>query len=98
MRVKKELKNIDPSEFDFLKGTAIFISEKIFSYYKILWNKCRKLWKKKLICMYFTSNGNVRYRIRENGNVHTVTHIRDFKENFLDINDLYKLFLIIAVV
>ena len=46
--------------------------------------------KKKLIYMYFTSNGNIRYRIRENGNVHTVTHITDFKKSFpdIDINDL----------
>ena len=46
--------------------------------------------KKKLTYMYFTSNGNIRYRIRENGNVHTVTHITDFKKNFpdIDINDL----------
>ena len=37
--------------------------------------------------------------IRENGSVHTITHIADFKKNFpdIDIND-YKLFLIIIVV
>ena len=56
----------------------------------MLWKKCKKLWEKKLIYTYFTSNGNIRYRIRENGNVHTVTHITDFKKNFpdIDINDL----------
>ena len=45
---------------------------------------------KKLIYTYFISNENIRYRIRENGNVHTVTHITDFKKNFpdIDINDL----------
>ena len=45
---------------------------------------------KKLIYTYFTSNRNIRYKIRENGNVHTVTHITDFKKNFpdIDINDL----------
>ena len=49
-----------------------------------------RLWEKKLIHTYFTSNGNIRYRIRENGNVHTVTHITDFMKNFRDndINDL----------
>ena len=30
LRVKKELKNIDPSEFDFPEGTAIFINESLF--------------------------------------------------------------------
>ena len=90
MRVKKELENIDPSEFDFPEGTAIFINESLCSYYKMLWSKCKKLWEKRLIYLYFTSNGNIRYRIRENGNVHTVTHIADFKKNFpdIDINSL----------
>ena len=90
LRVKKELKNIDPSEFNFPEGTAIFINESLCSCYKMLWNKCKKLWEKKLIYTYFTSNGNIRYRIRENGNVNTVTHITDFKKNFpdIDINDL----------
>ena len=46
LRVKKELKNVDPSEFDFPEGTAIFINESLCSYYKMLWNKCKKLWRK----------------------------------------------------
>ena len=57
LREKKELKNVDPSEFDFPEGTAIFISESLCSYYKMLWNKYKKPWEKKLICTYFTSNG-----------------------------------------
>ena len=62
LRVKKDLKNIDPSEFDFPEGTAIFINESLCSYYKMLWNKCKKLWEKKLIYTFFTSNGNIRYQ------------------------------------
>ena len=90
LRVKRELKNIDPSEFDFPEGTAIFINESLCSYYKMLWSKCKKFWEKKLIYTYSTSNGNIRYRIGEDGNVNTVTHITDFKKNFpdIDINDL----------
>ena len=44
----------------------------------------------RLIYTYFTSSGNIWYRIKENGNVHRVTHIMDFNKNFLtiDINDL----------
>ena len=90
LRVKKKLKNIDPSEFDFPEGTAIFINKSLYSYYKMLWNKCKKVWKKKLIYTYFNPNENIRYKIGENGNVHAVTHITDFKKNFpdIDINDL----------
>ena len=90
LREKKELKNIGPSEFDFPEGTAIFINESLYSYYKMLWNKCKNLWEKKLINTYFTSNGNIRYRIKENGNVDSVKHITDFKKNFpgIDVNEL----------
>ena len=89
LREKNKLKNVDPSKFDFPEGTAIFINESVCSYYKMLWNKGRSSGKK-LIYTYFTSNRNIRYKIRENGNVHTVTHITDFKKNFpdIDINNL----------
>ena len=79
LREKQELKNVDPSEFDFPEGTDLFINESLCFYYKMLWNKCKKLWGKKSIYTYFTSNGNIRYRIRENGDVDTVTNITDFK-------------------
>ena len=49
LQVKKEMKNIDPSEFDFVEGTAIFIHEILCSYYKMLWNKFKMLWEEKLI-------------------------------------------------
>ena len=49
LREKKELQNVDPSEFDFPEGTAIFIIKSFCSYYKMLWNKCKKLLEKKKI-------------------------------------------------
>ena len=44
LRVKKQLKNIDPSEFDFPENTVIFINESLCSYYKMLWDKCKELY------------------------------------------------------
>ena len=81
LRVKKELKNIDPSEFDFPEGTAILINESLCSYYKVLWNKCKKLWGKEI-------NIHVLYLKWEY--LIQSTHIMDFKKNFpdIDINDL----------
>ena len=64
LQVKKELK-IGPSEFDFAESTVIFISESFCSYYKTLRSKCNKIQERKLIPSYFTSNGNIRYRIRK---------------------------------
>ena len=73
-------KTLTQANLIFLKAQLFLsISKSLCSYYKMLWNKCKKLWEKKLI-----------YRIRENGNVHRVTRIKDFKKNFpdIDINDL----------
>lgn len=64
LRVKEELK-IGPSEFDFAESTVIFISESFCSYYKTLRSKCNKIQERKLVPSYFTSNGNIRYRIRK---------------------------------
>ena len=58
LQIKKEIKNINPSEFDFAKGTTIFIKESLRFCYKMLWSKCKKLWEKQ-IHTYFTSNGNI---------------------------------------
>ena len=55
----------------------------------MLWNKCKKL-------TYFTSNVSIQYRIRESDNVHTVTHIADFKNDFPDIDITSKSFIIIV--
>ena len=48
LREKKELKNVDPSKFDLPKGSALFINESLCSFYKMLWNKCKKLWQKNI--------------------------------------------------
>ena len=39
LREKKELKNVEPSKFDFPEGTAIPINEGLRSYYKMLWKR-----------------------------------------------------------
>ena len=40
LRVKKDLKSLDPTELDFPEGTRIFINESVCVYYRGLWNKC----------------------------------------------------------
>ena len=90
LREKKELKNVEPSKFDFSDGTAILINEGLRSYYKMLWSKCKKLWEKKLIYTILPQMGIFDTGLGINGNVHTVTHNTGFKKNFpdIDINDL----------
>ena len=43
LRVKKNLKDIDPSKLPFSEGTKIFINESLCLYYRGIWNKCNKL-------------------------------------------------------
>ena len=43
---KEGTEKLDPNEFNFPEGTAIFINEILCSYYKMLWNRCKKLGEK----------------------------------------------------
>ena len=43
LRVKKELKFLDPTELDFPENTKIFINESLCPHCGGIWNKCKKL-------------------------------------------------------
>ena len=79
---KKSLKKVKPSGVCLSRVTALFINESLYSYYKGLWNKCKELWNEKLRYSYFTINGNVKYALREGGELYTVTHKNDLKKKF----------------
>ena len=82
LRKKKSLKNVKPSYVGLSGETSLFINESLCSYYKGLWNKCKKLWNEKLIYSYFTINGNVKYTLKEGGEAYTITHKYDLKKKF----------------
>ena len=42
LRVKRQLKGLDPAAVDFPEGTKIFINESLCPYYRGIWNKCKK--------------------------------------------------------
>ena len=42
LRVKRQLKGLDPAAVDFPEGTKIFINESLYLYYRGIWNKCKK--------------------------------------------------------
>ena len=51
MRVKKDL---NPNDLDFPEGTRLFINDTLCPYYRVLWNKYKKLWinkKKYDVCI-----------------------------------------------
>ena len=60
LRVKRQLKGLDPSVVDLPEGTKIFINESLCPYYRGIWNKCKKLRDKQKLCQYYTINGLIR--------------------------------------
>ena len=44
IKVKKGLKDLNPNNADFSEETRLFINDKLCPYYRILWNKYKKLW------------------------------------------------------
>ena len=44
MRIKKDLKDLNPTDLDFPEGTWLFINDALCPYYRVLRNKYKKLW------------------------------------------------------
>ena len=86
LRVKKELKSLDPTELDFPENTIIFINESLCLYYWGIWNKCKKLWAIQRIHQLYTISGLIRVKFDETGPSKIITHMVDLKELFPDID------------
>ena len=53
-KVKKDLKDLNPTDLDFPEGSRLFINDTLCPYYKVLWIKYKKLWinkKKKMFAL-----------------------------------------------
>ena len=51
MKVKKDLKDLNPTDLDFLERTPLFIDDTLGPYCRLVWNKYKELWinkKKKM--------------------------------------------------
>ena len=90
LRVKKELKSLDPTDLDFPENTKIFINESLCPYYRGTWNKCKKLGAIQKIHQLYTIIGLIRVKLEETGPSKIITHMVDLKELFpnIDIEDL----------
>ena len=60
----------------------VFINDSPCSYYKMLWQKCKKLWSNKYIHAFWMSNGILRLKLTASGRVHVITHSQDLNELF----------------
>ena len=81
---KSELRKLKPSKLDLPDGTKLYINDRLYPYYRGLWNQYKKLWNEQGIFSFFTVNQSIRVKIRENGLYNIITHIDDLKDIFPD--------------
>ena len=79
-RAKKKLKGLNLSSIGI--NSAVYINDSLCRYYKNLWAKCKKLWLNKFIHGFWNSNGSIRLKLTETGNVRVITHDADLEELF----------------
>ena len=79
-RAKKKLKGLNLSSIGI--NSAAYINDSLCRYYKNLWTKYKKLWLKKFIHGFWTSNGSIRLKLAETGNPRVTTHDTDLEELF----------------
>ena len=79
---KKKLKNLTNEELGLSEGGKVFVNESLCKYYKLLWSLCKSLWKDKFIFAFWTVNGLLRLKIRQEGRIHMISHLEDLKELF----------------
>ena len=84
MRKKSELRKLNPSELALPNVTKLCINESLCPYYRGLWNQFKNLWNKQGIFSFFTVNGSMRIKIKENGPYNIITHIDGWKDVFPD--------------
>ena len=63
LRLKKDLKHLDPIKLSFIEGTKIFINENLCPYYRGIWNKCKKLRANQKLHQFYTINGIVHVKL-----------------------------------
>ena len=86
LRVKKELKSLDPTDLNFPENTKIFINESLCPYYRGIWNKCKKTKGNSENTPVYTISGLIRVKLEETGPSKIITHMVDWKELFTDIH------------
>ena len=89
-KIRAEKKKLNGKNLTSLgNSTPVYIKNSLRVYYKKLWAKCKKLHNNKLIYALWTSNGSIKLKVSENGNIHVITHDDDLEELFPN-NELIK--------
>ena len=86
LRLKKELKSLEPTELDFPENTKIFVNESLYPYYRGIWYKCQTLTAIQKIHQFYTISGLIRVKLEETGPSKIITQLVGLKELFPDID------------
>ena len=86
---KNKLKQANPNALGIPNDTKIYINESLCPENRKLWYYCKRLWNKKMIASFFTSNGKVKIKVNNLGNVTNISHITDLEELFPDTSFEY---------
>ena len=65
LRVKKKLKCLDPTELDFPENIRLFINKSLCLYYRVIWNKYKRLRATQKIHQLYTIRGLIRMKLEE---------------------------------
>ena len=77
---KKNLKGMDLTSLDI--SSPVFINDNLCQYYKILWQKCKKLLTNKFIDSFWVSNGSIMLRVENKDRPCVKTHISGLEDLF----------------
>ena len=89
---RKCLKNIDLSNIDFPASTRLFINESLTRTNKRLLGIANRLHKKGELSSFWTANGMLRIKIKQDEQFIAIEHEKDFLRNFknLDLNSIFQ--------
>ena len=74
---KNKLKDMNLSDLGVGNGdNSLYINESLCGHYRLLWTKCKMLWKKKEIKGFKVASGKVKVTLND-GHTMSITHIED---------------------
>ena len=85
MRVKKDLKDLNPTDINFPDGARLFLIDSLCLLGDFGTN-AKKLQINKKIFLFFTVSGTVRLKLEQDSPYNCITHLDDLKSLFGDEN------------
>ena len=85
MRVKKDLKDLNPTDINFPDGARLFLIDSLCLLGDFGTN-AKKLQINKKIFLFFTVSGTVRLKLEQDSPNNCITHLDDLKSLFGDEN------------